>query len=684
MLLYEFKMNCLQEVQGYSDIIKLKEEFLEKVQEINNSIGVDRIEEPMLAFICQASSTGNFMVAAVDELQRVNETTIHKFLKSILEPQFHMIQIKVEKLREITAEQFRHLLTRGERTNFINSYRIANDLQLDFSENNSFSVAESMCTEKQLTHTKAKQLAKKLMADTTFLDELERIYSKDNSRKQFYGHPVHYKITAGNHNSAMKMVDLLVGALYTNKRLVSQRITRVYDITERCYSEEDFVNLIRQAQGGTVVIELRGQADEQTNYASCYEEVVDFISNTVSKYQRNTLCVFLEMVDQPGFAPNLISRLQDEMHLIELQEGAGDRDQALDYLKTLRKDSNMNVYDDEDLENALGERLTFRASDIHAIHEKLYSDSLKNKIYKAYKDVDHFMLQEDKDKKGDAYKTLQEMIGLKEQKKTLNQILASYKVQKMRTAMGLETQKMSKHMCFTGNPGSAKTTVARLFADILNKEGILETGRFIECGRADLVGKYVGWTAKIVQQKFRQARGGILFIDEAYSLVEHWSGSYGDEAISTIVQEMENQRDKVIVIFAGYTDKMKDFLERNEGLKSRIAFHLDFPDYNAQELTEILKLMVKEKGFKLSKEVVNECQKIFEKTCKSKNFGNGRFVRNLLEQAIMKQAQRIIDENVDGQVSKEQLLYLEAEDFKVGIGELYKKSAPRLGFNKMQ
>ena len=129
------------------------------------------------------------------------------------------------------------------------------------------------------------------------------------------------------------------------------------------------------------------------------------------------------------------------------------------------------------------------------------------------------------------------------------------------------------HMVFTGNPGTAKTTVARLFARILKENGVLSKGDLIECGRSDLVGKYVGWTAVQVKNMFKKAKGSVLFIDEAYSLCDDRSGSYGDEAINTIVQEMENNRDDMVVIFAGYPKEMNDFLDRNPGLRSRIAFH---------------------------------------------------------------------------------------------------------------
>ena len=149
------------------------------------------------------------------------------------------------------------------------------------------------------------------------------------------------------------------------------------------------------------------------------------------------------------------------------------------------------------------------------------------------------------------------------------------------------------HMVFTGNPGTAKTTVARLFAQIMKENGLLPVGDLIEVGRADLVGKYVGWTAPTVKAKFAAAKGSVLFIDEAYSLVDDKDGLFGDEAINTIVQEMENQRDDTVVIFAGYPDKMEQFLKKNPGLRSRIAFHIPFEDYKPAELLDIFTLMAK-------------------------------------------------------------------------------------------
>ena len=145
------------------------------------------------------------------------------------------------------------------------------------------------------------------------------------------------------------------------------------------------------------------------------------------------------------------------------------------------------------------------------------------------------------------------------------------------------------------------------------------------------------------------------------------------------MQEMENHRDDVIVIFAGYPEKMKEFLDRNEGLRSRIAFHINFPDYNADELVEILQLMAKKRSYNLDADVIQHCKKIFKRAAKKKDFGNGRFVRNLLEQAALKQARRIIREHTNGEVTKEDLVHFIVEDFEVNVDKTYKEEK-LLGF----
>lgn len=632
-----------------------------------------------MTFITYRAKPNNFlMLVSVDDIQPLNATKIIKRIEKYLAEQaeqgeYIMEDVKISRLEEITTTQFAKICDQANRSDYVQDYyRIVDATGINCLNNDNFKLSENICSDKKLSYTAAKNRAAKLLADTTFFDELGRIYAGENA-KHFYGQPVHYKIVAGNSKSSQALATLLVNALYMNKRLTSRRINFFTNITENCYYEDDFEGLVRNAAGGVVVIELSGERVRTGQFAYAYEEVVDFIAENVRRNCRNTLFIFVEIVNRPGFSPQLIAKLQDDLHLIELQEGAGNRDEALVYLKNLMESSEMSdVYTDEELLEAMGDKLTFRASDIYQVQEKLYSNALKDKSYPAYREVDRIAVKVDA-KDGDAYKELQNLIGLTEQKDLIEQILAAHRVQKMRLDFGLDKQKASLHMSFTGNPGSAKTTVSRLIASILSKEGVLKSGRFVECGRADLVAKYVGWTAKAVREKFNEARGGVLFIDEAYALSDGEHSTFGDEAIHTIVQEMENHREDVIVIFAGYPDKMKEFLDRNEGLRSRIAFHVNFPDYNADELVQILKLMASKKNYNLDDEVIAHCKKIFKRAAGKKNFGNGRFVRNLLEQASLKHARRIIREHKDGEVTKEDLLTFKLDDFEVNVDKTYKE-----------
>ena len=237
------------------------------------------------------------------------------------------------------------------------------------------------------------------------------------------------------------------------------------------------------------------------------------------------------------------------------------------------------------------------------------------------------------------------------------------------------------HMVFTGNPGTAKTTVARLFARILKENGVLSKGDLIECGRSDLVGKYVGWTAVQVKNMFKKAKGSVLFIDEAYSLCDDRSGSYGDEAINTIMQEMENNRDDMVVIFAGYPKEMNDFLDRNPGLRSRIAFHVNFEDYTAEELLSIVHLMAKNNEHKLDDDVDETLLPFLERGCKKPNFGNGRFARNLIEGALFGQALRLTRQNFST-MTMDDIVTLKARDFDLTEDDTLEEEPKHIGFNR--
>ena len=269
---------------------------------------------------------------------------------------------------------------------------------------------------------------------------------------------------------------------------------------------------------------------------------------------------------------------------------------------------------------------------------------------------------------GTALKELEAMIGLTSVKEVMKKAIASFKLKKRCMEKGIQKDKATMHMVFTGNPGTAKTTVARLLAEIMKDEKILPAGKFVEAGRSDLVAGFVGQTAIKVKKKFREAQGGVLFIDEAYSLCDDRKGSFGDEAINTIVQEMENHREDTVVIFAGYPKEMQEFLERNPGMSSRIAFHIGFDDYTTEELCDITKLMITKKKMTLTDAAMAKLEKIYREVRSNVGYGNGRFVRKMLEEAEMNLAERLYDLKED-EITEDIVTTLEEcdiPDYKAG------------------
>lgn len=235
------------------------------------------------------------------------------------------------------------------------------------------------------------------------------------------------------------------------------------------------------------------------------------------------------------------------------------------------------------------------------------------------------------------------IIGLEKVKEYIFSLEDHYKAQQRRKAEGLKTGGMSMHMIFSGNPGTGKTTIARLVSRYLKAIGVLSGGQLVEVTRADLVGKYVGHTAPLTQQVIESALGGVLFIDEAYALHRSKDDSFGLEAIDTLVKGMEDNRENLIVILAGYTDEMKVFLESNSGLKSRFPNFIEFPDYTGQELTDIALLTAKGKGYRLTQEAQDALLTYFTKVQAKhlRETGNGRLARNLIESAILSHSRRI-------------------------------------------
>lgn len=520
---------------------------------------------------------------------------MHKFkLEEVVHPESDKCKWELSHQEEITIEAYKYAV---DNTCYMTRYSVLFEkFGIDFREPLydpfPFRVEEKILEEQTLTLEECRQRAHEILGSSSLYEELDRIYSPEN--QQIYkGHPVHYLISAGAWGAAEDIYELLIKALYNNKRLISNRITLFREVQRKGYKDSRYQKVIKAGEGGTVIIELKSN------------------------------------------------------------EGTGTLQDARNYLTELVEQVDFGTEDKSDVYDYLAEAETYSVTDIFNAYNAWYGSGLKTHVYRAYREKKSFQVEVTR-VPNKPYDTLQEMIGLTEVKTVIDEIIAASKVVRARERMGLNTQGASFHMMFSGNPGTAKTSVARLLCKILKEESAISSGRFVECGRQDLVAKYVGWTARMVEDKFKEAQGGILFIDEAYALVDS-SNTYGAEAINTVVQMMENYRDSVIVIFAGYSEKMQTFLEQNEGLKSRIAFHLSFPDYSPEELTDILTLMSQKRDYQIDEEAKEYCKELFCNAVKEDNFGNGRYVRNILDQAIIKQSARILKMETREDISREEI-----------------------------
>ena len=256
---------------------------------------------------------------------------------------------------------------------------------------------------------------------------------------------------------------------------------------------------------------------------------------------------------------------------------------------------------------------------------------------------------------------LDSMVGLEEVKKLVRELIAFTVIQKKRLEQNLKAQPVAMHMVMKGNPGTGKTTVARILGKIYRELGTLAKGHLVEVERADLVGEYIGHTAQKTREQIKRAQGGILFIDEAYTLAQGGSRDFGRESIATLVKAMEDHRDELVVILAGYRDEMEFFLKANPGLYSRFPIQVEFPDYSSEELFEIALNMFAERDYLVSSRARWKLKHLLSQFHSSGRVvgGNARFVRNLVEKSIRWQALRLAARPV---VSRQELMMVESED----------------------
>jgi probable Rubsico expression protein CbbX len=265
----------------------------------------------------------------------------------------------------------------------------------------------------------------------------------------------------------------------------------------------------------------------------------------------------------------------------------------------------------------------------------------------------------------DALATLdEELVGLAPVKSRVREIAALLLVEKLRNQVGLQADAPSLHMSFTGNPGTGKTTVARRMAEILRKLGYVRKGHLVACTRDDLVGEFIGHTAPKTREMIKKAMGGVLFIDEAYYLYRPENErDYGKEAIEILLQAMEDQRDDFVVILAGYEEEMAKFFSANPGFSSRVAHHIDFPDYDDQALLEISQRMLDTMQYRLSVDAREALEQYIALRRRQPHFANARSIRNALDRARLRQAKRLFD-NRHQKLSVEDLQTIESADIR--------------------
>jgi probable Rubsico expression protein CbbX len=255
-----------------------------------------------------------------------------------------------------------------------------------------------------------------------------------------------------------------------------------------------------------------------------------------------------------------------------------------------------------------------------------------------------------------------ELIALQPVKTRIREIAALLLIDKLRSEVGLASERPSLHMSFTGNPGTGKTTVAMKMAEVLHRLGYIEEARVVAVTRDDLVGQYVGHTAPKTKEVLRRAYGGVLFIDEAYYLYKAENErDYGGEAIEILLQVMEAERDNLVVIFAGYKDRMDDFFRSNPGLSSRVAHHIDFPDYDVDELMAIANLMMTNQNYVFGPQAEQTFREYLDRRVQRPRFAHGRSVRNSIDRARLRQANRLFGGG-EGILSREELMTISPDD----------------------
>lgn len=625
----------------------------------------DEIVDNGFFFLSNIAPDNGYFGLILRDLMDV-EKFVHSFAKET------KLDVISEEIKEITFYDFSNMLQEAERNGYIyDDFEVLREYGIEELAGRHFG---SMYFEEKTIKARDKETiyksANTYFTKDTLIPELDRIFVTPVGKKA-YGHPVNYIIKTDDDSTKIGATQLLIQALLNVGRIKNRRFCELEFEPNTSISKSRLNALFRSCSGGVVVLDFNNDKSDEDDLANGDYEYMEYVCKVI----RSHCCTVLPIFRLPRECKNLQKMIYENMGnctFVEINEEYAIGENAISYLKGRAKEYHIRY--DNSLLSSFDKEKTYLISELNTMFDEWYSRKLKTTVFSQYKNIATVKAEvRTKKPEGKAYDELESMIGLSSAKEVIHQALDSYKAQKIFKEKGMAIDTFCNHMIFTGNPGTAKTTVARLFAKILRDNEVLSRGHIVEVGRGDLVGKFVGWTANIVKQKFTRAKGGILFIDEAYSLVDDRNGSFGDEAINTIVQEMENHRDDVIVIFAGYPDKMEEFLDKNPGLRSRIAHYIHFEDYSSDELCQIASHIASKSGLVLDDGAIENLKGIMENAKNQSDFGNGRFVRNIIERAQMAQRSRLVHLDYDSVTCKD-IKTICAEDVK----------APAINTGKME
>ncbi|HFI0537179.1 TPA: AAA family ATPase, partial [Streptococcus suis] len=550
-------------------------------------------------------------------------------------------KVSLDKLETLTETDFLKKLEksyRGDLIKFLLNSR--NDTQYSMMKPNAEKLEELNTI---IGLTNFKNAVKELVAYLSFQD---KINSHEKQR--------HIYIFTGEQGSGRKFAIQFLESLFGLRAVVANckefflpKITKedfpvVYDyFSARSRPKIEFLESLRQHEGHTLAIFLANNIEEAKSIEKELSETTYRISIVpFPDYQQDEL--------------TSIGRIMLAKKMIRVNDD--------DFRKALSKKFSIN--NAKDIRQLVQEIIEFAVqsgfdpSEDKEIHLEnfLISPEIQIGLRKKLED------------------TLQELIGLKAVKNLLSQQIAFNKVNYLRKQHGVINETSNHHLVFSGNPGTGKTEVARLYTKILFNNKIIQEDKLVEVGRSDLIGEYIGSTAPKVKNIFDEAKGGVLFIDEAYSLIPRHEKDFGHEAIATIIQEMENRRDEVLVIFAGYEDLMKEFLDTNPGLSSRISQEIIFEDYSTDELFAIFELMISRKQYQLPDGCKQMLCQHFSELKSDSYFGNARYVRKLVDHITVCQAQRVINMEDSQLANLENLSLVKLEDIERALENFELKS----------